>query len=391
MEKAVKVLRTHKDVILEIWLNKVQKEVEAASKNNKLALRDHLPHLLDDILNIMQRYKDFDVLRQETTYREIFENSIEHGRHRATSSGYTVEQILREYILFHHAITDLLIEEEAYNDEVGVVLKFSIENAMLYSGGAFSESLQEMRQKLLAIVAHDIRNPISAAYLAVDFLKYDEGKERFEKLRKLAHSSLKRSMELVEGLLDSITVEAGEGITLDFTEANLAENIRSLHAEAAEIYSNDIVLECDKQEINGIFDPTMIRRVLENFISNAVKYGNRDTPVTVTVMDSEEHLEIGVHNYGEEIPQEKQEEIFQFLKTTQGSTGNSDLKSRGMGLSLVKAVARAHGGDVKLESSREKGTTFSITVHKFSHKPGKVKAPINYDFAANRVLFSPKS
>jgi signal transduction histidine kinase len=391
MEKAVKVLRTHKDVILEIWLNKVQKEVEAASKNNKLALRDHLPHLLDDILNIMQRYKDFDVLRQETTYREIFENSIEHGRHRATSSGYTVEQILREYILFHHAITDLLIEEEAYNDEVGVVLKFSIENAMLYSGGAFSESLQEMRQKLLAIVAHDIRNPISAAYLAVDFLKYDEGKERFEKLRKLAHSSLKRSMELVEGLLDSITVEAGEGITLDFTEANLAENIRSLHAEAAEIYSNDIVLECDKQEINGIFDPTMIRRVLENFISNAVKYGNRDTPVTVTVMDSEEHLEIGVHNYGEEIPQEKQEEIFQFLKTAQGSTGNSGLKSRGMGLSLVKAVARAHGGDVKLESSREKGTTFSITVHKFSHKPGKVKAPINYDFAANRVLFSPKS
>jgi signal transduction histidine kinase len=391
MEKAVKVLRTHKDVILEIWLNKVQKEVEAASKNNKLALRDHLPHLLDDILNIMQRYKDFDVLRQETTYREIFENSIEHGRHRATSSGYTVEQILREYILFHHAITDLLIEEEAYNDEVGVVLKFSIENAMLYSGGAFSESLQEMRQKLLAIVAHDIRNPISAAYLAVDFLKYDEGKERFEKLRKLAHSSLKRSMELVEGLLDSITVEAGEGITLDFTEANLAENIRSIHAEAAEIYSNDIVLECDKQEINGIFDPTMIRRVLENFISNAVKYGNRDTPVTVTVMDSEEHLEIGIHNYGEEIPQEKQEEIFQFLKTAQGSTGNSGLKSRGMGLSLVKAVARAHGGDVKLESSREKGTTFSITVHKFSHKPGKVKAPINYDFAANRVLFSPKS
>jgi signal transduction histidine kinase len=391
MEKAVKVLRTHKDVILEIWLNKVQKEVEAASKNNKLALRDHLPHLLDDILNIMQRYKDFDVLRQETTYREIFENSIEHGRHRATSSGYTVEQILREYILFHHAITDLLIEEEAYNDEVGVVLKFSIENAMLYSGGAFSESLQEMRQKLLAIVAHDIRNPISAAYLAVDFLKYDEGKERFEKLRKLAHSSLKRSMELVEGLLDSITVEAGEGITLDFTEANLAENIRSIHAEAAEIYSNDIVLECDKQEINGIFDPTMIRRVLENFISNAVKYGNRDTPVTVTVMESEEHLEIGIHNYGEEIPQEKQEEIFQFLKTAQGSTGNSGLKSRGMGLSLVKAVARAHGGDVKLESSREKGTTFSITVHKFSHKPGKVKAPINYDFAANRVLFSPKS
>lgn len=391
MEKAVQVLRTHKDLILENWMRKVQEEVKAASNNNKMALRDHLPHLLEDILNIMQRYEDFDVLRQETTYREIFENSIEHGRHRATSTGYTVEQILREYILFHHTITDVLVEQEAYNDGVGVVLKFSIENAMLYSGGAFSESLQEMRQKLLGIVAHDIRNPISAAYLAVDFLKYDEGKERFEKLRKLAHSSLKRSMKLVEGLLDSITVEAGEGITLDFIEANIVENLRSVHAEAAEIYTNDIVLDCNKQEITGVFDTTMIRRVLENLISNAVKYGNRDSPVTVTVRDTKVHLVIGVHNFGKGIPPEKQEEIFQFLKTTQGSTGNNGLKSRGMGLSLVKAVALAHGGDVQLESNIETGTTFSIKVKKLSNKPGKVKAPMNYDFASSRVLNVPNS
>ncbi|HSI71000.1 MAG TPA: sensor histidine kinase [Gillisia sp.] len=381
MEKAAQILQTHKDKILETWMQKIQKEVRAAKQNNQLALRDHLPHLLEDIVNIMQRYKEFDVLRQETTYMEIFENSIEHGRHRATSSGYTVEQILREYIVFHHTITDLLVEEEAYNDEVGVVLKFSIENAMLYSGGAFTESLHEMRQKLLGIVAHDIRNPLSAAYLAVDSLEYNAGRDRFEKLRKLAHSSLKRSMELVEGLLDSITVEAGEGITLEFTEANIVENLKSVHAEATEIYTNEMILQCSEQEILGIFDPTMLRRVLENFISNAVKYGNRDKAVTIIVENSQEFLDIKVHNYGREIPPERQEEIFQFLKTTQGSSGKTGLKSRGMGLSLVKAVAGAHGGDVKLESSRETGTTFGIIINKFANKPGKLKTSINYDFA----------
>lgn len=381
MEKAAQILRTHKEVIMESWVDKVREEVNAARQNNKLALRDHLPHLLDDIESIMVRYKDFDVLRQETTYREMFKNSIEHGRHRATSTGYTVEQILREYIVFHHILTEVLVEEEAYNDEVGVVLKFSIEHAMLYSGGAFSESLQETRQKLLGIVAHDIRNPISAAYLAVDFLKYEEGKERFEKLRKIAHSSLKRSMELVEGLLDSITVEAGDGITLDFVKVNLYENIKAVHTEAEEIYSNDMILKCNEKEITGIFDPTMIRRVLENFISNAVKYGDRAKPVTITVNNSQEVLEIQVHNYGNEIPKERQEEIFEFLKTSQGPTGTTGLKSRGMGLSLVKAVARAHGGDVELESHKKDGTTFTISLNKFAHKPGKVKAPFTYDFA----------
>lgn len=380
MKKAAKVLEKHKSEIVEEWIDKVREEVAAARENNELALRDHVPHLVDDIISIMRRYEKFDVTAEENIYEEIFENSIEHGRHRATSSGYTVNQILREYISFHRILTNKLLQEEAYNNEVGVVIKYSIENAMLFSGSAFSDSLQEMRQKLIGILAHDIRNPISAAYLAVDMMKHEQGQERFEKIRQMAKSSLKRSIDLVEGLLDSIAIQAGEGITLEFSETDLYPTIQSVHSEAKEIYSNEIILNAEEKEIKGIFDATMIRRVLENFISNAVKYGNRDKPVTMTVINEEEIVTIGVNNYGTPIPEEKQEDIFRFLSTTGSSSGSKGMKSWGMGLTLVKAVAEAHGGELKLESDESNGTTFTILINKRKSNPGKVKAALNYEF-----------
>lgn len=381
MKRAADLIEVNKEKILETWISKIKEEVEATRQNSELALRDHVPHLIEDIIKIMRQYENFDVLNEEAVYAEIFENSIEHGRHRATSTGYTVDQILREYIAFHRIITNLLMEENVYDTEVGLVIKYSIENAMLYSGSAFSESLQEMRQKLIGILAHDMRNPISAAHLAVDIMKYEDGKERFEKVRKLALSSLKRSIDLVEGLLDSITVEAGEGITLEFSEINIVTNIKSVHSEASEIYSNEIVLECDEDEIIGVLDGTMIRRVLENFISNAVKYGKRGKPVTISVENGDPFLSIKVHNFGNPIPDDRKDEIFRFMNT-QGNSGPKELKSWGMGLTLVKAVAEAHGGELKLESSEENGTSFCIILDKSKNKPGKMRASLNYEFGS---------
>lgn len=259
-----------------------------------------------------------------------------------------------------------------------MVIKYSIENAMLYSGIAFTDSLQDMRQKLIALVAHDMRNPISAALFAVKMMKYEDGPERFEKVRGMAVNSLNRSVDLIENLLDSITVEAGEGMTFNFSEQNLVELINSVHQEASESYSNPIKLDCGEKEIHGVVDGTMVRRVLENFVSNAVKYGRRNGPITINCKDNEETVEISVHNEGDPIPAESQEAIFDFMNTSRGK-GPGGLKSRGMGLSLVKAVAEAHSGQLCLKSTAEEGTTFGILLHKYNNEPGQLRTFLKSD------------
>ncbi len=88
------------------------------------------------------------MVKEEMIYKEIFENSVEHGRHRASSEGYSLGQILREYILFDKVITVDLMEREAFTKETGMVIKYSIENAMLYSATAFYGFSSEYETKI---------------------------------------------------------------------------------------------------------------------------------------------------------------------------------------------------------------------------------------------------
>ncbi|MDT0641401.1 HAMP domain-containing sensor histidine kinase [Zunongwangia sp. F363] len=377
MKRAAQIIRKFNDEIMDSWSKTVKKEVEASRISSNLALRNQLPHVLEDIAEIMDRYEGFEEIKNEERYEEIISNSIDHGRHRAASSKYTVEQILHEYIIFHKTLTDFLRKNDAYTAEVGILLKYTLETAMLNSAGSFTKALQEMRNKLVGTLAHDIRNPVSAAYLAIEMMDYSEGEERLQRLQKLGLRSLKKSLELMEGMLDAITVKAGEGITMNFENVDLMRDVKWVYSEASEIYTNDIHIETDIQELNGIFDGTAIRRILENLVSNAVKHGAKNSAITIKVKEFPEKVSLSVHNFGNPIPQDKQEGIFDFLNSSKKESAGK-LKSWGMGLTLIKAVAEAHGGSVELESNEGKGTTFSIMLHKYKNKPGKVRSKLNF-------------
>lgn len=111
-------------------------------------------------------------------------------------------------------------------------------------------------------------------------------------------------------------------------------------------------------------------------MTNAVKYGDPDKPITVSLENKEEEVILRVHNYGNPISAEKQKNIFSFLnRSNEESRGN--LKSWGIGLSFVKMAAEAHQGNVELKSSTEHGTTFSVRLKKYSNRPGKKKTVLN--------------
>ncbi len=376
MKKTARLLKSKRDDIIEIWEKEVLQQVKAAPTTNKIALHDHVPNILDDVIDILNRHENTDDYLNDEKIHQIEENSLEHGRHRATSLNYTVDQIIHEYMIFNNVIIKVLHKNDITEKSLFHLIKCSIDKAMLNSVTSFTESIQEMQHKLIGTLAHDIRNPLAAARMGIEMINYEAGKQRLDKVKKMSYNSVNKAIDLIEGLLDSITVKAGEGIMLSFSEMDLNDNIQTVYDEACEVFSEEIILDKTDEPIYGTFDATAIRRLLENLVTNAIKYGHSDKPVVIKIKNEEEWLNISVHNHGEPIPIEKQEGIFTFLHHGKQQR-EKKLKSYGIGLTLVKMVAEAHGGTVELRSEEGFGTEFQIRLNKYSNVPGKTRTILN--------------
>lgn len=151
---------------------------------------------------IMMHHEKNEVIQEHRIYEEIRKISLDYGRHRAASASYTVEQIVKEYMVLHRIMINYLLSKGEFTLEASIFISYAIETSMSHSAGSFTKSLQEMREKLVGTLTHDIRNPISAAYLAVDMIKHEEGSERFLKISSMTLKSLRSYVELLEGLMD---------------------------------------------------------------------------------------------------------------------------------------------------------------------------------------------
>lgn len=377
MNKTAKVLRENIPEIMDLWQHQVIKFVAAAKDANAIALFDHLPNIIMDIADLMERSDIMADINTDKKYSEILGNSVTHGRHRATTEYYTVEQVVHEYIILHRTLSEFIMLHGVYNQQMSDLLKYVVETSILKSVGSFSLAIQEMQEKLIGTLAHDIRNPLAAAKLSLEMMEQDKTGKWTEKTRKAAQQSVMKAINLIEELMNGITVKAGEGMMLHFESIDLINDIKWVYEESKELYTNEINLECDVEQIEGIFDSTAVRRLLENLIGNAVKYGFAKKPITITITDEKDAVEIKVHNFGDPIPEEKQEQIFKFMGTAKKNK-NSVSGSWGMGLTLAQIVAEAHGGDINLMSDKIIGTTFIITLIKHFNVPGKKRAKISF-------------
>jgi len=377
MEKTAKILRENNAEIMKIWQNQVVQEVIASKETDAIALYNHLPDLINDIAKLMIRYDKMESISKDKKYIEIIKSSEDHGKQRSITAFYTVEQIVHEYIIFHRTLSEFLIAHNGYNEKVSDLLKYVIETSILKSVGSFSRSIQDMQEKLIGTLAHDIRNPLAAAQLSLEMIEQDKTGEWTDKTRIAAQRSVKKAIDLIEGLMNGITVKSGEGMLLTFESSDLLKEMKFVHAESKEVYTHEINLEYNAKKIIGIFDKTAVKRLVENLIGNAVKYGSINKPITISIEDEEDAVAIKVHNWGNPIPLSKQEQIFKFMGSAKRDK-KSVSDSWGMGLTLTQIVAEAHGGDINLNSDEKTGTTFTINLIKQFNEPGKRRARLAF-------------
>jgi PAS domain S-box-containing protein len=222
------------------------------------------------------------------------------------------------------------------------------------------------KDKLFSVIAHDLRNPITA-FMGLSELMADElpgmTKEEIRKIAIKMKDSSSRLFGLLENLLEWSKVEQGmiryypvSVPLLPLTEECIAKLIDSVRSKEIEI---TLIID---QEISIYSDKNIFQTILRNLISNAVKFTPRNGKITITAIASgAKFIEISVIDTGIGMNREIIDNLFK-LDSQTNRNGTNGEPSTGLGLILCKGFIEKQGGMIRVESEEGKGSTFHFTV-----------------------------
>ncbi|MCY1082687.1 ATP-binding protein [Archangium lansingense] len=226
----------------------------------------------------------------------------------------------------------------------------------------------ELREQLIGVLGHDLRNPLNAisasAYLLQRSEELSDGATRaVERIR----NSAARMARMLNDILDFARSSVGGGLPVYRERVNLHDIARNA-MEELQVSHPGQRLELDVRGDGwGWWDADRLAQVVGNLMSNAVHHGRPDTPVCLKVRETGDEVLLSVHNEGEPIPPELMATLFQPFR--RGTTGKAATRSVGLGLYIVQQVARAHGGEVEVRSEKGAGTTFTVRLPRGAPEP----------------------
>ena len=224
-----------------------------------------------------------------------------------------------------------------------------------------AERVSDLMEHVLAYVSHDFLTPLTSIKMAVELiLKTPKQFEKHQRLLAKILVNIDRAESMIHSLLDVSKIRSGKVLQLDFQYCELTTQVKEMVEETALLHMDRLTFT-STESLWGDWGLSGIRRVLENLVNNAIKYGAPNGLIEVKLERKGGLAILSVHNEGPEIPSHDQSRLFEsFHRTVVAKT--KTVKGWGLGLALVKGIAEAHGGTVGVQSSQEYGTTFNVTL-----------------------------
>jgi signal transduction histidine kinase len=327
--------------------------IPVLSDTEERVLRDHLPELLKVIsADLSTPQSRTDSIAKSHGFAASISSRVStptsaqtHGLMRA-KVGLTIEQLVAEYRALRSSVLRLWGDAHAPGPEtIEDITRFNeaIDQAIAESVQFYAQERERWRSLFLGVLGHDLRGPLNALSMTVQMIRLEDG-EPTERTRVLMRG-VKRMTMLLDSLLEHSRSDLGVGMTLQRVPSDLGEEcaeeialLRAAHPTARIDYRASGDLE-------GEFDVSRVREALTNLVSNAVKHGEPLEATIVRVEGDEQSVRISVENAGE-IPSEEMGMLFEPLYQRSTPSLRTDRTHLGLGLFIVRQIARAHEGEV---------------------------------------------
>jgi signal transduction histidine kinase len=374
-------IQANHEAIASEWETFARSRLPAATGLSDQELRDHVEEILSAIVNNMGLVQGREEQAEKSKGRGADEGIDLAAQSHAglrVDVGFGLNEALSEFRALRASVLRLWQESSpgVHPGDWNDLMRFNeaIDQTIAESMSWYSRQLERYRDQFLAVLGHDLRNPLGAIITSASLLiKTGEPDERHSRAAAgILHSAMRMS-RMVNDLLDLTRSRLGAGIPVEPAPMDLEVVCRQALAEL-EAFHPDRELRFEPSgDLHGAWDSDRLAQVVSNLAANALQHGGEATPVLISARAQGEQVVLAVHNEGAPIPPEAMGTIFEPMVRAKESTPAQPSASLGLGLYIVREIVAAHQGAITVTSSAEQGTTFTVRLPR--RPPPRAKSP----------------
>lgn len=367
-----KFILDHMEPILQGWEDFAGSVDTPMPALDSRGLRNHAEQILRRIALDMRTAQTVQQqIRKSHGYGPASVDETPAQRHGITRlmAGFTLDQVVSEYRALRSSVIRLWLEQEwqVATHQIDDLVRFNeaIDQALVESIASYGEAVESTRKMVLAILGHDLRSPLSAVTMGADLLLRSKQLGNREKsIATQVASSGQHASRMVNDLLDLARCNLGTGVPVKRETADLhficqgtVDEVRAGHPQAQIVFN-------DTEKVVGQFDAARMAQVFSNLMGNAVRHGDLQKPIHVTLKRDRTSVFFSVLNFGEPISPEAIPILFspEGRYSSYSDDKRGETVGLGLGLFIAAQIVAGHNGKIDVESTWEQGTVFRVSI-----------------------------
>lgn len=219
------------------------------------------------------------------------------------------------------------------------------------------------QRRILGMVSHDLRNPLSVVMMSATQLgKLPDANDRRQSAIGRILAAAYRMDKMIRDLLDYSRIELEMALHLDIRPSDVHSCCQRVLDEFRTVHPGREIRYEPGTDTQASWDADRMERVIENLMSNALKYSPHDSAVRLAWRRDHDRVVIEVSNRGAPIPDAELPHIFEPFHRGQDHDAGTSRQSHGLGLYIVRHIVLQHGGEITVKSCAAAGTTFTVAV-----------------------------